>query len=495
MRTVFIKKIIACCCICAFLLTSCGASKTASKAGEKYDELRERFALEDIYKTSAVLDEKEQLADKKLEELKKQFSDSYNGDVPYDMPFLSESKIWSSPLYAFFDALPKGSDLHVHASAVLPAKEMIDFVKSRNDLRVGIGKDNRYKLIYTGVAETGADTVPLKDAVEKGILTEDELLENWTVLGAADDGDIWMWFESLFNDFMDITASPDIIEAYYYDAFSYLCEHNIMHTELRCVFFGTNDETRAYAEAVRSAYYRVRAEHPQFVASILGCGLKYLALDKSINDTLIPNALYVYENVKDEYDSENVHDFLIGIDLVNEEDESYPLSEYRDMLQGIKDKYPDLKIILHAGESVCADAENNALDAYLFGAERIGHGLNIYRYPKLLNALISNDVCIEVCPVSNQTLRFVEDLRSHPAVEYLKRGVAVVLASDDPAFQEHTVLTDDFFAAAVCWDLGLAEIKQLCINSIRHCGVDETTKTQMMKNWEAQWDVFINSVI
>lgn len=70
-------------------------------------------------------------------------------------------------------------------------------------------------------------------------------------------------------------------------------------------------------------------------------------------------------------------------------------------------------------------------------------------------------------------------------------GVPVVLASDDPAYQEHTMLVDDFFAAIICWDLNLAEVKQLCINSINYSGVDDMQKKALMSAWEEEWNTFV----
>ena len=249
----------------------------------------------------------------------------------------------------------------------------------------------------------------------------------------------------------------------------------------------------AHAEAIRDAYHAVRSDYPTFVVSLVGSGLKNASFDPALTETLLDNAVYVHETVRDTYDPSDPHDFLTGIDLVNEEDKSRSLEEFAPMLLNIRKEHPDLHILLHAGESLYADSDN-VIDAYLIGAERIGHGLNTYRYPDLLEDMIKDQVCLEVCPISNQTLRYVEDLRTHPATEYLKRGLPIALCSDDPAYQEHTTLADDFFAAIVCWDLGIPEIKQLCRNSIQYSSVDEALKKEMLFNWEKDWETFISQV-
>lgn len=41
-------------------------------------------------------------------------------------------------------------------------------------------------------------------------------------------------------------------------------------------------------------------------------------------------------------------------------------------------------------------------------------------------------IAIEVCPISNQMLRLLDDIRDHPAVALLQHGVPVVISNDDP---------------------------------------------------------------
>ncbi len=217
-------------------------------------------------------------------------------------------------------------------------------------------------------------------------------------------------------------------------------------------------------------------------------------IDSAVTDMLFDSAAYTYDNLKDDYDPNNVHDFIIGLDLENEEDQSRPLSEYTDQLNQMRERCPSMNFYLHAGESLEVTSDN-LIDAYLLGAKRVGHGFNLYHFPSLMDKYIENDICLEVCPISNQTLIYANDVREHPAVEYLKRGVPMVLGSDDPAYQEHTTLVDDWFAAIVSWGLCAAEIKQLCMNSITYSGLDETSKPAAMTAWQKQWDSFVDSFV
>lgn len=44
----------------------------------------------------------------------------------------------------------------------------------------------------------------------------------------------------------------------------------------------------------------------------------------------------------------------------------------------------------------------------------------------------TRSVAVEVCPISNQMLRLLDDTRDHPAVAMMNSGVPVTLANDDP---------------------------------------------------------------
>lgn len=79
-------------------------------------------------------------------------------------------------------------------------------------------------------------------------------------------------------------------------------------------------------------------------------------------------------------------------------------------------------------------------------------------------------ICLEVCPISNQVLHLVQDLRNHPAVVYSSTNMPMVVSSDDPAFWGASGLSYDFYYALMCFtsaDTGLAYVKQLALNSLQ----------------------------
>lgn len=431
-----------------------------------------------------VLSDEEKALDVALSALKQEYKSQYD-IVPYHMPVLEDEKMWQSRLYDFCKALPKGSDLHVHGSALMPIERFIDFLLTREDVLIDT---NSWILYSDGVEMPGR--MSLKAAFESGIIDRKELCNKWTILTAKHKANKWSYFENIFEFFEAIDNNLDVLYDYYLWAFKYYVELNIKHVEIHLFLTGEEDFVFDTIKVIRKAYYDVRKQTPDFSVSIIGCGMKMYEVDVEETKKSFKNALKAQALIKDEFDPEDIHDFVLGFDLVNEEDTSRSLSEYAELLLDVKKRYLNFDYFLHSGESLDVNS-SNLVDAYLLGARRVGHGINLYRYPQLLKAYADNEICIEACLISNKSLGYVKDLRLHPSLEYLKRGVTIALCSDDPMFFEHETLVDDFFAAIVCWDLNVADIKQLCINSILCSGLDTKSRSALIKSWTKDWKEFV----
>ena len=76
-----------------------------------------------------------------------------------------------------------------------------------------------------------------------------------------------------------------------------------------------------------------------------------------------------------------------------------------------------LPCFYHCGETNKKDSYN-IQDSIAMGVKRIGHGLQIFLFPNLVDLCIELDICFEVCPISNMVLNYIGDLRQHP-ISYL----------------------------------------------------------------------------
>jgi adenosine deaminase len=123
-----------------------------------------------------------------------------------------------------------------------------------------------------------------------------------------------------------------------------------------------------------------------------------------------------------------------------------------------------LRAVAHAGEEGPAANVLAALD--VLRVDRVDHGVRCIDDDALVARLAREHVPLTVCPLSNLKLRVVTDLREHPLAKLLRRGVAVTVNSDDPAYFGG-YLGANYRAVAEALDLAPGEIAQLADNAVR----------------------------
>lgn len=390
---------------------------------------------------------------------------------------LRDQAVYDSPLYDFLLRMPKGADLHAHADAILPMELQVEFLRDHPELVI----TPEWQIHYTGIgAPYGSRT--MAECLSDGLTVED-FRRVWTVAGASDGSHLWDWFEGIFTKCGAICTTPSLVQDYYTRVMLHYHSIGVEYLELRSPFFGTREDALARGKAYLKALEKVRETDPAFTLRIVAVGGKNDVWDP-LFDILMDNALYVREHVKDHGEP-----LVVAIDIVNDEDRSYSLSRYEDRIRHIVDTHPGLRLTLHAGESL--RGENREIEIALrCGIDRLGHGFNLYRYPELLEEVRRKGICVEVCPVSNAALGYCADFSQHPAADYRRQGIPLVICSDDPAYQAHSVLTGDFLAVVAGWDLALPDVKELCRNSLRYAFLPEEHKASLISHWERAWSRF-----
>jgi len=184
---------------------------------------------------------------------------------------------------------------------------------------------------------------------------------------------------------------------------------------------------------------------------------------------------------------------MIGFDLVDEEDKNQTNLDFINELLETRHEAGrrgiTLPLYLHSGESNWTENEN-VLDAILLDSRRIGHGLALFKHPLLMQIVKERGIAIEVCPISNQVLGYVADLRNHPAVLYINNGLPVVICPDDPGIWKCS-FSYDFYAAFMAWGLDLKCLKQLAMNSLLYSAMAPEEKERALRHWHEKWAKFI----
>lgn len=135
---------------------------------------------------------------------------------------------------------------------------------------------------------------------------------------------------------------------------------------------------------------------------------------------------------------------IVGIDLAGNEDIPYPIDLPR-LFRKAKDDF-GLGVTIHAGET--GRSENVRTAVELFAADRIGHGTAAGGDPWLMEFLAKQDVCVEVCPISNRLTGALPPEIAHPLCDFYEHGVPFVICSDNPAIHERGLIEDHKAALA-----------------------------------------------
>jgi adenosine deaminase len=166
---------------------------------------------------------------------------------------------------------------------------------------------------------------------------------------------------------------------------------------------------------------------------------------------------------------------VVGLNLVMPEDAYLSVHDFdlhMRMLDFLHGLYPKVHVTLHAGELTQnlvppEDLYHIRASIQHGHAERIGHGVDVMQEPDpmaLLRMMADKKVMVEVCLTSNDVILGVTGDR-HPLPMYLKYGVPVTLATDDPGVSRGDI-TLEYQRAAETYHLSYPDLKKFARSSL-----------------------------
>ncbi|MDZ4729991.1 MAG: adenosine deaminase [Xanthomonadales bacterium] len=129
-----------------------------------------------------------------------------------------------------------------------------------------------------------------------------------------------------------------------------------------------------------------------------------------------------------------------------------------------------LKRVAHAGEEGPPEYVWEALDE--LKVDRIDHGNRSLEDDDLVATLARKQIPLTVCPLSNQRLAVVKDMRDHPIRDMLGMGLKATINSDDPAYFGG-YMNDNFNLLVAAVGLSRDEIIELVRNSFEASFLDQ----------------------
>jgi adenine deaminase len=145
-----------------------------------------------------------------------------------------------------------------------------------------------------------------------------------------------------------------------------------------------------------------------------------------------------------------------------------------------------LHAVAHAGEEGPPSYIASAID--VLEVQRIDHGVRCLEDPALVQRLAALRMPLTVCPLSNVRLCVYADLAQHGVPALLDAGLCVTINSDDPAYFGGYVNQNYLELFDALPQLGVAEARQLAVNSFEAAFVDEATKAGWRRQLDAVFD-------
>ena len=149
---------------------------------------------------------------------------------------------------------------------------------------------------------------------------------------------------------------------------------------------------------------------------------------------------------------------VVGFDLAGAE-HGNPASAHAEAFAYARQH--DVPCTCHAGEGDGAASVRDAVHACC--ASRIGHGTRLIEDTELTEYVNDRRIAIEVCLTSNVQTRAAASIETHPLPEYLRRGLNVVLNTDN-RLMSGTTLADEYEVASKTLGLGFDDLARMALN-------------------------------
>ncbi|XP_051886763.1 adenosine deaminase 2-A isoform X2 [Pristis pectinata] len=433
------------------------------------------------------------------------------GKFPPTMHFFrAKELIEQSTVFNILRKLPKGAALHLHDYALLNTDWLVKNATYLPNCYICFtasgGVRFRFFLRSPQKRLTGCSEWVLLEKYRRQLknVTEfdNSLLRNLTLVtenpeeAYQSQNVVWGRFEDLFKAASSLISYALVFKTYFYEALWEFYRDNVLYIEIRALLLpvyelnGTLHDKEWSIMAYQEVARQFQHDNPDFM------GAKVIfSTARKINNTAMKTTINEAMKFHQKFP-----ETIAGFDMVGQEDAGHPLWYFKNELLVPTETGVKLPFFFHAGETDWegTSVDENILDALLLNTSRIGHGYSINKHPTAKWISREFDVPLEVCPISNQVLMLVTDLRNHPAANLMAEGHPMVISADDPAAFGTRGLSYDFYETFM--GIGglkaeLTTLKQLALNSIKYSAMSAEMKGKSIKLWLRKWDEFLDEVL
>ncbi len=416
--------------------------------------------------------------------------------------------IQSNPqkLKPFLFAMPKGADLHMHATGATYAEKMLDYAAKDN-----LCINPETYLVYQ---EANCDAQNQLNEVLKQPDFKQKLIDSWSMRHFEHDeqplshdhffstfpkfyfiakhhpgevlGEIAERAASQNEVYFEVIVTPGGTETRELGTkLTYNANFEVMRQQLLSSGISqildkvTHDLNQDEASMRQSLACDTQSPH-------VGCQIKigYIlrAEREQPPEVVFTQLLVGFEAAK--------HDHrIVGVNIVQPEDGPVSMRDYKlhmQMLGYLHQLYPDVHMTLHAGElSRALNIPEDGLRFHIHDAinvahaDRIGHGVDITyenNADGLFSEMAQKHIMVEINLTSNDQVLGIKD-SAHPLPLYLSHGVPVSLSTDDEGVSR-TNMTQEYMRAVSSYKLDYLTLKQMSRNSVAYSFLPGTTLWQ-----------------
>ncbi|KAL1616817.1 hypothetical protein SLS54_008209 [Diplodia seriata] len=452
-----------------------------------------------------------------------------------------------SKLFDIVKHMPKGAHLHAHFNAELPVDELLDRAKNMDTMFVRsivpllapedlekteivftvltsnhpeadlFSKDykpdfknttNNPWMKWINFQRRFSDQNGGRDATEwvmtKMILSEEEVYgTSQTVNG------IWARFNQATRCFKGLLNYESTYRWYVKKAMENMVENGIMYAELRPMLMDKtipsddglkqidlDGQMTIIREVIAEFREELKAEPSKAFEGIKIIYCTPRSIPKAKMQSELEDCIRL---------AIKFPDLICGFDLVGAEDRPNPIGFYRDeLLSFVKtcEKLDiDIPFMFHAGETLLdtggtKDPENsNLYESVLLKAKRVGHGFALPKHPQLIQKFKDQDICVEICPVSNELLHLCRNVKEHPYPEILAAGIPCTVNADNPALFRAD-MNHEFYQVMVGTPImSVHGWRQLIEWSIQYSCLDNDAKKHGFNFFRRQWEEFCQWIV
>ncbi|XP_037953886.1 adenosine deaminase 2-like [Teleopsis dalmanni] len=419
--------------------------------------------------------------------------------------FKAKPLIDRSKVFQFIREMPKGAILHVHNTASVSSNWVIKNLSYMGGMKKCVNTNGITILTFREnmgkhKCRTRYENLDVERQRMNSSVRYDKVLEQKINLHTESpefeyntDEKVWTKFQNMFDTLGDAIKFEPAFRAFHWRMLEEMYQDNIMYAEIRMRFkktYDANGNDKKPDETIQiliSIVEDFKKLHPDF----LGIKIIY-STHRGAEKESIRNEFEVFKRMHEAYPH-----FIVGFDLVGQEDKGKALHTFSTILQDVP---KTAKFFFHAGETnwYGSSIDLNLVDAILLNTTRIGHGFALIKHPVLMKTVKERGIGIEVTPISNQVLDLIWDLRNHPAGYFLADDMPIVISNDDPGFWNAKGLSYDFYYAIMSLApnySGLKTLKSLVWNSLKYSALNDVELTDAIDMLEQSWDEFLNRVL